>query len=83
MLPQESVPLGQGKILPVATGRLRGNVFVERLVLLLPRAVFANGFGTANGWVVEEYFLFWDGESGEDLFFGMLDARRYVAETEK
>ena len=30
--------------------------------LILPRAVFADGFGTANGQAVEEYFLLWDGE---------------------
>ena len=81
MLPRETVPLGRGGVLPIATGRLCGNVFVERL-LHLPRAVVADGFGTANGRVVEEYFLFWM-VIGEDLFFGMQDARRCVAETEQ
>ena len=30
--------------------------------LILPRAVFADGFGTANGRAVKKYFLFWVGE---------------------
>ena len=42
-------------------GPFRCDGAVERR-LLLPRAVFADGFGTANGQAVKEYFLLWDGE---------------------
>ena len=78
MLPRESVPLGRGGVLPIATGRLHGNVFVKRL-LLFSRAVFADWFGTANGRVVEEHSLFWDGEWRGLVFW---NAKRFVAETE-
>ena len=34
----------------------------DACLLLLPRAVFADGFGMANGQVVEEHFSFLDRE---------------------
>ena len=70
MLPREALPVGWGEVLPVATGRLHGNIFIERL-LLLPCSVYADGAGRANGRVVaKDFFCFRDGELVERNVLG-------------